>query len=93
MQIFKGPIFAQKSQPGQNGELIAKLKDDICQRNASDIEIGDPPVQFPDIRLVVTVNYKSVYKVIPLVEVKSKRPSVIKCILEFKFDFFASLFE
>ena len=69
MQIFKGPIFPLKSQPGQNGELIAKLKDDICQRNASDIEIGDPPVQFTDIRLVVTVNYKSVYKVIPLVEV------------------------
>ena len=69
LQIFKGPTFPQKSQPGQNGELIAKLKDDICQRNASDIEIGDPPVQFTDIRLVVTVNYKSVYKVIPLVEV------------------------
>ena len=70
LQTFKRSTFLQESQPGQNGDLIARLRDDICNKNESDIEIGDPPIQFTDIRLIVTVNYNSVYRVIPLVEVK-----------------------
>ena len=73
LQTFKGSTFLQESQPGQNGDLIARLKDDICQKNESDFEIGDPQIQFKDIRLIVTVNYNSVYRVIPLVEVKNQK--------------------
>ena len=70
LQTFKRSTFLQESQPVQNGDLIARLRDDICNKNESDIQIGDPPIQFTDIRLIVTVNYNSVYRVIPLVEVK-----------------------
>ena len=55
---------------GQNGGRIQKLYETICQDEVSKINTSNPPNQYPDVNLVVTVNYNHLYRVIPMVEVK-----------------------
>ena len=53
----------------QNLENIRTLYDETCSDFGSKVDTTQPPIQYPDINLIVTINYNSVYKVIPMVEV------------------------
>ena len=53
----------------QNQELIKKLHGDICHLHQPNFDLTHPHTKFSDISLVVTINYDSLLKVIPLVEV------------------------
>ena len=54
----------------KNHENIKELYQQLCHHYRPIIDIIHPTAKFPDISLIVTINYDSVFKVIPLVEVR-----------------------